>query len=113
MAADHLGLTLREFFNQYLAVDYWEADHLLSRTNVLSPAVVGAEAGAWFPENPNGRCVFFNGGRCDIHEVKPFECRTFVCTQPLVFSQHLAVAAAWGSGQDQIRELLDGRDRDE
>ncbi|WFB34317.1 YkgJ family cysteine cluster protein [Kiritimatiellota bacterium B12222] len=28
-------------------------------------------------EKPNGDCVFFNHNRCDIHPVKPMQCRTY------------------------------------
>lgn len=70
--------------------DRWESDSLFPKTEVLCPAVIGAE-GQTAP--PNGlkrirqafgfcQCTFVSENRCQIHEsgFKPLECRrTFAC----------------------------------
>jgi Fe-S-cluster containining protein len=108
-AATHLGLSMQEFFTTYLAVDWWEAsDGLPDTTFVMSPAVVGNPTGEEFPGNPDGQCVFYQEGRCRIHEVKPHECAQLWCGEPgdVVGPRHLATAKAWADHQDQIVELL-------
>jgi Fe-S-cluster containining protein len=29
-----------------------------------------------------GACIFYRGGRCDIHAARPVECRRYFCEQP-------------------------------
>lgn len=107
--AEYLGLSLQELFDTRLTADWWEAgDGLDEDTFLLSPGVVGADTGTEFPANPEGKCVFFTVGRCDIHAVKPFECREHWCGEAnsKVASRHLSVATAWTEHQGQIEQLL-------
>lgn len=110
-AAAHMGLPLGEFFAKYLAVDWWEADSEIPQTTfVLSPAIVGEDTGTEFPGDPRGRCVFYQDERCQIHPVKPVECRERWCGDKTPGRPvHREVAEAWAGHQDVIRELL-GRD---
>lgn len=104
--ADHLGLSLDEVFRTKLAVDYGEGDEPIF---VLSPATVNNEPGEEFPYDPRGRCVFFgDDGHCQIHAVKPHECRAYIHTQSKddVDVRHKAIAQAWTDHQAQIAELL-------
>lgn len=110
--AEYLGLTLQECFDQYLSVDYWV---MLSDDDiyVLSPAIVtddGTTAGLKFPSWPQGTCVFFKDGRCGIHEVKPYECRTWWCGEPIDADpdRHLNLSQEWLPYQTLPRELLAG-----
>jgi hypothetical protein len=109
-AAEQMGLSLREFFNRHLAVDWWEADGVLPTVFVLSPAIVGEEAGEEFPGDPRGICVFYQGGRCTIHDAKPHECRVYWCgfKGHMADNVHREVAEAWNTPehQQQIRNLL-------
>lgn len=106
-AAEFMGVTLAEFFRQYLAVDWWTGDPDIF---LLSPAVADAETGTEFPADPTGTCVFYQDGRCQIHPVKPHECRETWCGETEHSSTiHRDTAAAWADHQGQIRELL-GRD---
>lgn len=111
-AAEAQGLSLKEFFDNFLAVDYiigdeegWDHDVF-----VLSPAVVGADTGDMFPADPAGTCVFFTNGRCDIHTVKPKECREYVCNDEssTPVRDHVRVGQMWDTPehQQQIRDLL-------
>jgi Fe-S-cluster containining protein len=101
-AAAHLGLTMQQFFDRYLAVDWWEGT---APTFLLSPAVQGEETGEEFPGDPRGTCVFYQGGRCQIHKVKPHECREVWCGAE-AGSVHEDTARAWQGHQQQIRDLL-------
>lgn len=103
VAASFMGMTLPEFFRAYLAVDWWEDTPNIF---LLSPAIAGGETGAEFPGDPRGSCVFYKDERCQIHPVKPRECREMWCGDRTGPSIHGDVAAAWAGHQDQIAELL-------
>lgn len=104
-AAEHLGLSFKEFFDKYLGIDWWEGDK--EDIFVLAPALVGEEIGSEYPGDPEGKCVFFNKDElCDIHPVKPFECAELVCDDTKTHERHKAVAMAWKKHQNQIIELL-------
>lgn len=105
-AAEFMDLPVAEFFARYLAVDWWEADSDLPETFVLSPAIAGEEAGTEFPGDPRGECVFYRGQRCQIHPVKPFECRERWCGDRDPGTTHHDAAAAWADHQDVIKALL-------
>ncbi len=85
--AQHLGLSLQEYFNKYLCVDYYFGNNKIKVFNgkgavyILAPARKG-ENNKIAPYIPHGCCIFFdNGGLCDIHAnqdgkiIKPMECR--------------------------------------
>lgn len=61
------------------------------------------------PYDKEGVCVFHNAdGLCDIHDVKPFECRALNHdTYKVVMERHDAVANAWlpDKHQQQLRDL--------
>jgi Fe-S-cluster containining protein len=105
-AAEFMGMTLPEFFREYLAVDWWESEPDIF---VLSPALRGEETGTEFPGDPQGECVFYENERCRIHEVKPAECRERWCGDRHGPSIHGDVAQEWAAHQDQVKSLL-GRD---
>lgn len=103
-AAPLKGLSLQDFFNQYLAVDYWTG---YPNIYLLSPAVVGNGTGNVFPSDPGGRCVFYENGLCSIHAAKPFECRVMHHDNTYGGDAHQDVAYAWrGEPQKQIVQLL-------
>ena len=107
--AAFLGVSLPDLFRQYLAVDWWvdEPDVFL-----LSPAIVGHDAGTEMPFVAKGRCAFLTEeGRCRIHSVKPFECGVAWCGDGPVEregSAHQQAADAWRTPehQAQITQLL-------
>ena len=107
-AAAFLGMTLPEFFKEKLMVDYWQGDKASGHEDifVLSPAIVGGVPGQEFGRDPRGECVFYAGGRCAIHPVKPFECREYVCSDTSVRARHQSVMESWMENQDQISDLL-------
>lgn len=102
-AAEFMNLPLEEFFRRYLAVDWWVAEPNIF---LLSPAIAGEYPGEEFPGDPRGTCVFYKEGRCQIHLVKPHECRERWCGDRDPGTTHQDVAAAWAAHQDQITGLL-------
>lgn len=111
-ASKHLRMTLEDFFRKYLSVDWWFADKdpvFKKHVFVLSPAIVENEAGKVFPyENRFGKCVFFKNGKCQIHAVKPFECKEVYhgTSEDEGDTLHLSVAKEWNKKQKQIVDLL-------
>lgn len=101
-AAEFMGLTVDEFFRQYLAVDWWEDSPNIF---LLSPAVKEASPGSEFPGDPRGECVFYRHGRCQIHPAKPHECRVQWCGA-VSGSVHRDTAMAWKGHQGQVSALL-------
>ncbi len=106
-AAELMGLSLARFFQEYLAVDWWEGEDD-SNIFLLSPAITSNPAGEEFPGNPRGTCVFFQRDRCQIHAAKPTECRDALCTDVRNDSIHRQMAEAWDNetAQEQVRGLL-------
>jgi hypothetical protein len=108
--AAFLKIPLAELFKTYLAVDWWDNDDAPA-TFLLSPAIVGWN-GTTFPYVARGRCVFLTADkRCQIHDVKPFECAVAWCGDGPVatsISAHKEAAQAWATpeNQQQISDLL-------
>ena len=101
--AEHMGVSLQQVFDEYLAVNWYYGDHT---TFVLAPALVGSNAGEEYPADPRGTCIFLSGDAlCKIHPVKPHECAAQSCK---AFDEdlHEAIATAWKPRQKQIVALL-------
>lgn len=109
--ADHVGLSLAELFETKLAVDWWEDWEDKGDVFLLAPALVDEDAGTEYPADPKGTCTFYAEGRCAIHEVKPFECREYVCddSDGRVQGRHRAIVETWVENQAQIEALLGRR----
>lgn len=73
IAAAHFGMTPLQFFQEKLAMDWWV--EYPQDIYFPAPALVNEPTGDRYPSSPQGRCSLFMGGKCSIHEVKPFECR--------------------------------------
>lgn len=105
--AEFLHVPLKDLFKKKLMVDWFEADQNIF---ILSPAVTHGSPGTEFPGDPRGRCVFLSkDDKCEIHEVKPIECRSYLHSHDT--TRHKEVAEMWNNeeGQNQIKSLL-GRD---
>lgn len=105
-AATLLGLTLQEFFDQYLGVDWYDKDETIF---VLSPALAYMGGGGMFPPDPRGRCIFLDEhNRCKIHAAKPWECRRYHhgLSSEHVDAHHEAVASMWKGHEQQLTDLL-------
>ncbi len=93
-------------------IDYWMADdNILNDVFALSPAVVDQESGKVFSVNDRyGQCVFYKKGKCQIHSVKPYECRNVFHNSKEEEGQllhHLVVKAGDRKDyQEQIVKLL-------
>ena len=107
-AAALMGLTLKEFFDQWLQIDWWIEDE--GFTFILIPGLKGQATGEKTGSNPTGECVFYQDGGCAIHPAKPQECAESIHreTNDDVDKRHEAVAADWREPQyqQQIEELL-------
>lgn len=115
-AAGFLGLSLKEFFDRYLVIDWWyRPSEGTERLPVLSPGKEDEHGGIASVEfvytfNP---CIFLTeDDRCAIHAVKPHECRSSHHSGPGNEGQHYEVAKVWASeeGRAIIREV--GHDPD-
>lgn len=71
-----LNLTIKDLFTRYLTVDpvLIGAARGWTGVYVLAPAIVGKGSGSVSDPNAKGTCVWFENGRCAIHDVKPREC---------------------------------------
>ena len=105
LVAEYLEIELVDLFKTKLAVDYWTGDNPIF---LLSPTTINNSPGIEFPYDPTGQCIFFKKGLCEIHPVKPCECRDGMCTNSSheSRSRHKKVAYAWEDHQDQIKKLL-------
>ena len=103
--ADYLKLSLKELFKTKLLVDWWADDPDIF---LLSPAIVGKDAGVEFSTDPRGTCVFFKNGLCAIHNVKPAECTEMIHGQKAdeTLARHEQIGKLWQPHQDQIKRLL-------
>lgn len=104
--SENLNLTVEELFKTRLAVDYLTSEQGEDEVFVLSPVVVGNEAGEIFPFNPLGRCTFYqDDGSCEIHHLgKPAECASLLHDGTKL--DHHEVGRAWRGHQGQVRALL-------
>lgn len=111
-AANFLGLSVETFFKNFLMIDYWMADNVISNdVFALSPAVVDQETGKIFPVNNRyGQCIFYKKGKCQIHFVKPYECKNVFHNSTNEEGQllHHVVVKAWDRKdyQQQIIKLF-------
>lgn len=115
---EYLRMTKEEAFEKYFAVDWWESfyeekDSINDRRGYLIvPAIHGSE-GSYYPFNPNGECVFFRNGRCDIHPVKPEECAHMIhgfkeSEHKMARERRRGYVALWQTAEWQglLKELL-------
>ena len=106
--AKFLAISLPELFREKLMADYWVRDDDFDHDiYTLSPAVRGGQPGTVFPFDPSGECIFFQAGKCVIHEVKPWECKVAWHGNES-HGEHREVAQAWNTfeNQAQISKLL-------
>jgi len=111
--AAYLGLSLEDLFRRRLSVDYRTATKEEPREiYVLSPAIEG-KAGGYFPFAPFGRCTFLTvDGKCEIHAVKPIECRMASgCKDAHDEGLHADLPRQWDHPelQQQLVELAGGK----
>lgn len=109
--AAQLGITVKEIFDKYLAVDFWTDPKTHKEYFGLSPVTHRATPGKMFPFDPLGTCIFFTADKkCGIHAVAPAECQGYMhdLTDEQSMNLHREVAESWGSDEAKklIRELL-------
>ncbi len=108
-AAALLNMSLQEFFDQYLVIDYWAQ----SKENILllMPRQKGYRRKrlSFSCALRTAECIFLEQGLCKIHEAKPFECKaTMGCVKDVeVTGWHEDAAMAWNNpeAQQQIKDL--------
>lgn len=115
-AAELLGMTEQEFFNQFLSVDYWYDSPPIW---IVTPSIVGAKTGWEYPDEgmlpKRGQCVFLDdSGKCCIHAAKPYECRKYQHDDDnnTIIDRHERVAKSWVGRHAEIFALL-GREPSE
>lgn len=107
-AAELLGMSLQDFFDKYLAVDFWGDGK--ERVFLLSPAIKGEKTGGMTPYDPRGECIFYVNGLCGIHDAKPFECAIYMHDTKIddLRVEHEKVKDLWAKKkwQQQVQKLL-------
>lgn len=100
------GKTVKEIFDQYLAVDFYFDEG--ENTAVLAPATIAMETGTEYPFDPRGQCVFYKDDKCQIHAAKPNECSFYDHgkSEEVCFENRLKIVEDWKNNQNQIEELL-------
>jgi hypothetical protein len=110
--AKAMGLTNKQLFDKYLAVDWWEGgmDSDLDNIFVIAPAFKNGSSGIEYPGDPRGECVFFVKGKCQIHnQGKPYECAMYYHDLDNPGNIHMSIAKSWIKHQTMVKKLL-GRD---
>jgi Fe-S-cluster containining protein len=77
LVARKLNVAIEDLFKDYLTIDavlIAEADRPTG-VYVLAPAIVGRKSATIAEPTARGSCVWLKNGKCDIHAVKPAECR--------------------------------------
>lgn len=100
--ANYLKISLKELFDNYLAVD-WYKDLF-----VLAPVLINEEPGGMYPYNPKGECIFFEKNKCKIHAVAPYECQQYYHDENINFvrERHRDVAQTWMGKEKYIKNYL-------
>lgn len=101
--ARFLEISPQDLFDKYLV-----ADNTFDDFWILAPAQLHAEPGHEAPFEPRGTCIFLKNGKCEIHEVKPYECREYLHSddRDVVRLRHRSMGLRWAKHQDQITQLL-------
>ncbi len=99
--AEYLNITPRDLYQRYLVMDYWTGN----ARDIFVPWPGSTEEHgqvASFGFAFGARCIFYNGGRCQIHPVKPKECR--VAGHDNLRGAHSWIAMRWKKS-DPWKEL--------
>ena len=109
-AAEHLGLTLQQFFEASLVVDWYE-DFNGRDVEVLSPATQrqtpGARATEDDPRHPS-RCRLLGARGCKLpFELRPLECRKYYGCDRSTWGDGRSrkLAAAWSEHPAELVQL--------
>ncbi len=83
LAASYLEVPFDEFVNDYLILDHASNPKVGMAPYVYAPRKRGVDSvndkiRSHINQRRPGRCVFLINNRCEIHAVKPFECRKAV-----------------------------------
>lgn len=108
-AAEFLKMHIKEFFEKYLAIDWWNGSEYGKETFVIAPALAGQPTGEEYPINPTGACIFYKNKQCQIHGAKPFECQMFWHGETATShgrNRHKEVADAWKGHKHEIIQIL-------
>lgn len=106
--AEYMNLSLKDFFNKYLGVDWYENYGKEGKSVfVLAPATKTMRTGKLYSAKPTGECIFFVNELCKIHSIKPYECAVAGCKTKSK-KRHPMMARIWNKTeyQNQIKELL-------
>lgn len=105
--AEYLSLPFNEFFKQYLGVNWWVSGPDEDDIFILAPAIISMTPGQEYPFDPQGQCIFFKNNLCEIHTVKPYECKHYIhTTKKSDLTMYKKIANAWKNHNIQIVKLL-------
>jgi Fe-S-cluster containining protein len=106
-AAEHMGLAVADFVNQYLVINSIQLADVpgTPTVEVFVPTKVDGKGrpleGAGRRSSRvyqfmKGPCVFYRDRRCGIHPVRPAECRAYFCEQDEKLNlSHEAIGKLW------------------
>ena len=107
--AKNMGISVRELFDKYLAVDWYGGEVRDKDIFLLAPALKSRSTEKMYPMDPRGECVFFNKDKCDIYDRgKPFECTEYNHNDSMqqTVERHRKVAFEWEHQGELIKWLL-------
>lgn len=110
-AAAGMGLPAQDFFNKYVAVDYYIAEDeggLMNPIFVLAPALGDIHPGQEYPFDCIGKCTFYQNELCLIHADKPNECRFYdhTVSNETASENRKKIVQAWKENQHEIEQYL-------
>lgn len=113
-AAEILGIPYEEFFKAYLTAteDSYGVYALRPRMQKEPGGTIRREF-VWGHRSP---CVFYQDGKCNIHDVKPAECLSLICSSkepgerfnPLLRAER--IVEAWADAGDPLRPPMQFED---
>jgi hypothetical protein len=98
-----LGKIIEAGYADRLMLDYWGTDFDTEDILILAPAIKDY-CKKHAPFFPIGTCNFFNGGLCEIHQIKPLEGKTNSCKPPH-YDIHFRLAQTWDT--EEGRKLVE------
>ena len=107
--ADYLNISVKQLFDKYLCIDWFQREDDDRDIFALVPVKVGATPGEYNTFNPIGTCIFLKDDKCIIHPVKPIECAHAhhdLVDDAVRKSRDETIVCKWDT--DEARDLIRG-----
>jgi len=77
------------------AIDWWCGDRNIL---ILAPNIKGNDC-IQYPNDPRGECVFYKNEKCEIYDIRPFECAVHIHSEAEERSEerHNKVSKLWAT----------------